>query len=136
MLFTGMLTAVSVIAIAAKFSPKILRRCLGYDWIVDIFLSVGIVALFAGSGTISGLMTATVAGLMISGILYLLRKLWAFEKYEKNPETGKRQWVLYKGEWNLRYIITKIKSFNNIVSENVQVIRNEWNNVPEGVIVQ
>ena len=136
MLFSGMLTAVSIIAIAAKFSPKWLRRCLGYDWIVDLFLSIGIVALFAGSGTISGLMTATVAGLMISGILFLLRKFWKYELYEKNEDTGKREWVLHEGKWDLPFIVSKVKSFKKVVAQKAEVLRHEWNNVPEGVILQ
>ena len=121
MLFSGILTAVSIVAIAAKFSPNFLKRMLGYDWLVDSIMSVGIAVIFGLTGTISGMMTGIYTGLAISAVLYVTKKLWKYQKLEKNTE-GNRVWVEYEGEWNARYFGSQIRKLregkiDRVVSE-------------------
>lgn len=108
MFFSGVLTAVSIVAIAAKFSPTFLKRVLGYEWVVDIIMHGGIAIMFGLTGTISGIMTGIYTGLAVSAILFVTKRLWKYQKLEKNEE-GKRVWVEYEGEWNARYFGAQIR---------------------------
>jgi hypothetical protein len=101
----GFLTAVGFVAIAAKVSPTFLKRVLGYDWIVDLVATVGILAFLGGSGTISGMMIGVTTGLAISAVLFFAKKFWKYSKLEKGTD-GKRHWVEYDGTWTLPFLIT------------------------------
>jgi hypothetical protein len=127
MILSGILTAVSFIAIAAKFSPTFLQKCLGYEWAVDIVFSLGLMWLFAYTGAISGIMIGVITGLAISAILYITKNLYKYQKYERT-DTGGYAWVTYNGKWTIAYFVQKIKASSVVYETFVNEVRSEWNN--------
>ncbi len=125
MFLGGFLTAVGFVAIAAKASPSFLKKVLGYDWIIDLACTVGIMAFLGSSGTISGMMIGVTTGLAISAVLFFAKKFWKYEKLDKNEE-GKLTWVEYNGEWTIAFFISKVRAAfdSTIISD----IKSEWSN--------
>lgn len=109
MWISGFLTAVGFVAIAAKVSPTFIKRVLGYDWIVDLVVTVGIMVFMGGTGTISGMMIGVTTGLAISAVLFFAKKFWKYEKLERN-ESGKMEWVEHKGKWTIPYLVKNARS--------------------------
>ena len=125
MFLGGLLTAVGFVAIAAKCSPKTLKKVLGYDWMVDLLCTVGILALMSGTGTISGMMIGVTTGLAISAVLFLARKIWGYSKYETT--SSGRQWVDHAGQWTMSYLIGKAhRGFNGIPAK-IAEAKTAWN---------
>ncbi len=64
MIFTGLAIFASAAALMLKLKRKVLLRALNYDLAIDVGVSAAV--LIIHWGTFSGLMAATVAGLMTS----------------------------------------------------------------------
>ena len=75
MLSAGLLTALGIVFLLYKVGFK---RVLGYDVIVDIVATIGLMYVF--SGTYSGMMAAIIGGLFISVILIIAKKFVDYEK--------------------------------------------------------
>lgn len=67
-LFAGLLVGLGLMSHALKLG---VRRLAGYDIYVDVMLSFGLILMF--HGTFSGMMIASIGGLIISGMLRLIR---------------------------------------------------------------
>lgn len=85
----GGLTAAAVLIVFLKIG---ILKILGYDILVDIAATVALAYLF--QGTVSGVLSAVIAGLIISIALLVLK---AFMGYEKVIIKGHRiKWQRYK----------------------------------------
>lgn len=122
----GFLSAIGIVTTLAKISPTFLKRVLGYDWVVDILLGFAIIFGFGMTGTISGMMIGVVSDLAVSLVLWVTRKTWKYQLYEKGAD-GKRHWVEYDGEWTIAYLVSKIKSSNGGLKSIVGQIKTAWN---------
>ncbi len=107
MLFSGILTAVGLVAITAKFSRSFLEKILGYDWAIDLMVTLGLPILFYG--TYSGMMTAVITGLSISFILWIAKNLIGYQKYE--VVEGKRVWNRHHGKWTPMFLGEQIHNW-------------------------
>ena len=107
-LFTGILTAVGLVAIVAKFSPSLLKKMLGYDWLIDALVTIGI-PIFMG-GTYSGIMTAVITGLCVSFILFVAKNTYGYSKVETVEDQGfmSAHWVEKSGKWTPYYVAKHI----------------------------
>lgn len=85
-LFMGFLSAIALIIIMARIS---LRRFMGYPVAVDIVGSVLFAFVFAG--TLTGMMVAVVAALVLSGAIWIVRAVSGYERF--NFKT--KQWTYY-----------------------------------------
>lgn len=74
-LFAGLLVGLGLMSHALKLG---VRRLAGYDIYVDVSLSFGLVLMF--HGTFSGMMIASIGGLIISGMLRLIRWTVGYQK--------------------------------------------------------
>ena len=83
MLSAGLLTALGIIFLLYKVGFK---RVLGYDVIVDIVATIGLMYIFAG--TYSGMMAAIIGGLFISVVLIIAKQFVSYKKLSCS-------WVLY-----------------------------------------
>lgn len=108
MLFSGILTAVGLVAIAAKFSPTFLKKILGYDWIIDLVVTFGIPIFMGGSHI--GIMTGVITGLSISLILYIAKNIMGYQKLEKGSGFMGLSWVTKPGKWTPAYIGSSLHS--------------------------
>ena len=124
MIFMGILTAVGLVAITAKFSKSFLQKVLGYDWIVDIGVTLGLPLLFMG--TYSGLASSVVTGLCISLILWISKNIIGYQKY--GTIDGVRKWHHFEGSWTVKSITRK---FRDVVKSDTTSIINDikegWN---------
>ncbi len=124
MWMSGILTAVGFVFIAAKFSPTLLQRMLGYDWVVDAAMTVGIMYVFGATGTISGMMAGVVTGLSISVILWLAKNTGTYQKLSK--ESGHWEWKSYHGKYTLPYIAEALHRWLSGLSTNLVEVKQGW----------
>jgi hypothetical protein len=102
MILGGILTAIGLMIIVIKIDLNLTKLLLGYDWIVDIIMTIGIIILFATTGTISGLMIGVIAGLTISLSLTAGKRLYGYSKIE--IENRRPRIKHYSNTWSLNTI--------------------------------
>lgn len=95
---SSLFVAFEFLSVIGKFSPKWLKRVLGYEWIFDIIMSFGLMIWFASTGSIMGIIISAVSGFLFSLILYAAKQIIGYQKLEKVD--GKRVWVEYEGSWS------------------------------------
>lgn len=99
MIEAGILTALALVIVFAKFPKTALRRILGYDVVADVLVTVGLGALFFG--TYSGMMVAIVAGIILSVVLRVARRYIGYETWDKvtceHCGAAHREWVAHEG---------------------------------------
>ncbi len=78
MIFSGILTAVGFVFIAAKFSKTFLLKCLGKDWLLDLCFTLGLMIWFGSTGTISGIVISAITGLCFSLVLYVAKNTMGY----------------------------------------------------------
>jgi|TARA_B110000208_G_C11486213_1_gene327748 hypothetical protein len=83
MLSAGLLTALGIIFLLYKVGFK---NILGFDILIDIVATIGLMYLFAG--TYSGMMAAIIGGLFISVVLIIAKQFINYKKLSCS-------WVLY-----------------------------------------
>ena len=98
-LTAGGLTAIGLTFLAMKFGNGFVKKLLAYDWAVDVAVTVGLMWIFAISGTISGMLTGIMAGLLISIALYIAKRVVGYKKLVRG-EDGKAYWKDYQGDWS------------------------------------
>lgn len=91
MLFAAVISFVSFWLMLRHFSPKVMRRVVGYMWVTDLVLHGTILYLFFGTSTL-GLIQAEAAGICFSLYLRWYRWAWGFERLHKNG-----RWYRYHG---------------------------------------
>lgn len=72
-----------------------IRRVLGYDAIVDVAVTLNLVAIMGG--TLGGLTAAILAGLFMSILLAIAKKILGYEKLERDGL--KLRWRFYPPTW-------------------------------------
>ena len=88
-------TAGSFIFILYSFSPKVLRTVLGYRVWLDIAMSLGLTLMAIATGTISGLVIGSLSAIVMTISLVAMKKVYGYARFERNPVTGKREFVEY-----------------------------------------
>lgn len=119
----GALGAFEIINLLRQAGDKAFKTVLGYVWIPEIILSIGLPALAALTGTISGVVIAAVSGFMITMTLMVCKKVIGIRKRVKNPITGKKEWKETSGMPFSQYVrelglsvFSKLKTFGiNVV---------------------
>lgn len=90
-----------LLAVAAAASLFILliklniRRVLGYDAAIDVVATLNLVAIFGG--TLGGLTAAIFAGLFLSILLLITKKLLGHEKLVRDGH--RLRWKFYPPTW-------------------------------------
>ena len=91
MLIGGILTGFSVLFMTMKLG---IRKIIGYDAVLDIVLAVILMIFF--HGTAAGMLVALMAGLVISGIMRLVRLFYGYERLELRQIPTKIQIAPFK----------------------------------------
>jgi len=124
MILIGLLTAVGLVAIAAKFSKSFLQKVLGYDWLVDSVVTLGLPILFMG--TYSGMAAAVITGLCISLVLWVAKNIIGYQKY--GTIEGVRKWHKFEGTWTVKSVANKFSNaVHSDVSGVVRDFKDGWN---------
>lgn len=130
MLFSGLLTAVGLVAIAAKFSPTFLKKILGYDWIIDLVVTLGIPIFMGGSHI--GIMTGVITGLCVSLILYVAKNIMGYQKLEKGSGFMGLSWVSKDGKWTPAYIGSSLHNVSrSSIKGAVSDFKQGWNSAED-----
>ena len=76
MLFTGFMIFLGTFLILIKLPRRLMLRVLKYDLVIDITVSV--IVLMIHFGTFSGVMAATIAGLLMSIATSSMKRLFGY----------------------------------------------------------
>lgn len=101
MLEYGMAGVCIVLTIFSMMARTNLRRWLGYNNFVDVTFTILMVLMF--HGTFSGLISASIAGVVMSASLYVSKALLGYERLERQS--------MFKWEW-VRHGGASLPSFN------------------------
>lgn len=83
-----------------------LLRFLGYAGVVDVVFSLAMLTMFAS--TFSGVVASALAGLFMTAILTLLRKLLGYERLVWG-KWYKPEWVYTAPAWNIRGLSSRLQ---------------------------
>lgn len=120
----GALGAFEIINLLRQAGDKAFKTVLGYVWIPEIILSIGLPALAATTGTISGVVIAAVAGFMITMTLMVCKKVVGTRKRVKNPTTGKKEWKETSGMPFSQYVRELgLSVFNKLKTFGINVVK-------------
>ena len=132
MLEGAILTIVAFLLVLLKLSPKIRKRLLGYDLLCDAAVTIGLIFLFGGTGTISGMMISIVAGLLVSVALYIAKNTGKYQRLERKAHPKgmgkwrralhyKWHWQEYDGKWRKSFT----NFYNNMAGNDRHAIEGE-----------
>ena len=76
MLFTGFMIFIGTFLILIKLPRRLMLRALKYDLVIDVTVSV--IVLIIHFGTFSGVMAATIAGLLMSIATSSMKRLFGY----------------------------------------------------------
>lgn len=101
MAVASIMILIAIVALLAKLSPSMMRRTLGYDFVVDCAAFIVMKYLFFGTAT--GMLLAFGGGLMFSIVLMIAKAIIGYEKLERVPCThcGAKplRWVRHPARW-------------------------------------
>lgn len=97
----SMFTAFEFLSVIGKMSTALLKKVLGYEYVVDIIMSFGMMLYFGLTGSITGIIVSAVSGFIFSVALYAAKHIIGYMKLERVPGTWfKFRWVEYPATWN------------------------------------
>jgi len=97
----SMFTAFEFLSIIGKMSTSLLKKVLGYEYVVDIIMSFGMMLYFGLTGSVTGIIVSAVSGFIFSVALYAAKHIIGYKKLERVPGTWfKFRWVEYPATWN------------------------------------
>ncbi len=134
MIFTGVLTAASILVIFAKLGKPTLKKILGYEIHMDVASHVFFVGLGAISGTFSGVVQGLVAALCVAGVLRLAKRVIGYSTRENGV------WVDHPGTWTFESltvsIVSSVKDLINKITAGVVAGLNQINGEKPEVVAE
>lgn len=132
MITGALLTIVAFLLVLLKLSPNTRKKILGYDLFFDILVTAGLIVMFGGTGTVSGMMISIVTGLLFSIALYVAKSIGKYQRLERitHPEgtnAFKRfiktrwHWQEYNGQWRMAFT----RAYNNMAGNGKPSIEGE-----------
>lgn len=109
------LTTAEIFFILYSLDPHWLKVALGYSWVLDLTLGVGMSLVMLSSGSLGGLIMSAISGAVLSLSLITMKKVIGYRKYEMI--NGQRRWVEYP----------KVLTKNNIINFKDKVINKVTN---------
>lgn len=97
--FGSLISAVAVLSVMAKMSPRFLKIALGYEAWIDLAMSVLITVYVGMSGTISGMVIGACTGLLFGMCMFVAARTIGYTKIEMVD--GKRTEVQYPPKWTV-----------------------------------
>lgn len=96
----SVISALAILSVMAKISPRFLKICLGYEAWIDLTLSILISVYVGFSGTISGMVIGACTGLFIGTTLFIAARTIGYTRFEKD-ENGNRIEKSYAPVWTV-----------------------------------
>lgn len=119
---SAVFTAFSFLVILGKMSTSLLKKVLGYEYLLDLVMSFGMMIYFGLTGSIIGMIVAAITGFIFSVALYSAKHIVGYQKLERvNRSWFKWHWVEYDADWNAKsaggFFSRFVKSIGNFVSK-------------------
>ncbi len=108
------LTTAEIFFILYSLNPHWLKVALGYSWVLDLTLGVGISLIMLSTGSVSGLIMSAISGAVLSFSLIAMKKLIGYRKFENGtwyqyaPSLTKDNIIKFKDK-----VVLKTKSLIN-----------------------
>lgn len=93
-------TAFEFLSIIGKASDKWLKRVLGYEYVIDIIMSFGMMFYFSMIGSITGIIVSAITGFIFSAFLYSAKHIVGYSKLH-HVKGLSFEWVTYEGNWSM-----------------------------------
>lgn len=106
MFVVGAISAFEFFYILYSFDKTIFLTVLGYKVYIDAIFGFGITAYMALSGTISGVVIASISGLIFTGVLYVTHKVFGDRKWNSKE----KKWVMSEPKWKLEEMKAKAQT--------------------------
>lgn len=106
MFVVGAISAFEFFYILYSFDKTVFLTVLGYKVYIDAIFGFGITAYMALSGTISGVVIASISGLIFTGVLYVTHKVFGDRKWNSKE----KKWVVTEPKWKTEEIKAKAKT--------------------------
>lgn len=106
MFVVGAISAFEFFYILYSFDKTLFLTVLGYKVYIDAIFGFGITAYMALSGTISGVVIASISGLIFTGVLYVTHKVFGDRKWNSKE----KKWVVTEPKWKLEEMKAKAKT--------------------------
>jgi len=106
MFVVGAISAFEFFYILYSFDKTLFLTVLGYKVYIDAFFGFGITAYMALPGTISGVVIASISGLIFTGVLYVTHKVFGDRKWNSKE----KKWVVTEPKWKLEEMKAKAKT--------------------------
>lgn len=100
LIIAGLLSAFGFVLMMAKFSKRVLRIILGYDWAFDAFITITFMIFM--SGTYSGAMMSIISGICISIVLWITKNVIGYEKLIRKEKDF--VWHRFPGTWTMERV--------------------------------
>ena len=88
----SILTTAELFFIIYSLNPHWLKVALGYSWVLDLTLGVGVSLVMLSTGSVSGLIMSAISGFVLSISLISLKKTIGYRKLKIN-EDGSKVWI-------------------------------------------
>ena len=97
----SLFTAFEFLSVIGKMSKSLLKKVLGYEYLIDIIMSFGLMLYFGLVGSVTGMIVSAVSGFIFSIALYSAKHIVGYSKLHRVQGTWfKFQWVDYPADWN------------------------------------
>lgn len=97
----SLFTAFEFLSVIGKMSQPLLKKVLGYEYLIDIIMSFGLMLYFGITGSVTGIIVSAVSGFIFSAALYSAKHILGYSKLHRIPGTWfKFEWVDYPPNWN------------------------------------
>lgn len=106
MFVVGAISAFEFFYILYSFDKTIFLTVLGYKVYIDAIFGFGITAYMALSGTISGVVIASISGLIFTGVLYVTHKVFGDRKWNSKE----KKWAVTEPKWKIEEMKAKAKT--------------------------
>lgn len=87
------LTTAELFFILYSLNPHWLKVALGYSWVLDITLGLGMSLIMLSTGSLGGLVMSAISGAVLSVSLIAMKKSIGYRKFK--TINGKKCWVEY-----------------------------------------
>ncbi len=97
----SLFTAFEFLSVIGKMSKSLLKKVLGYEYLIDIIMSFGLMLYFGLVGSVTGMIVSAVSGFIFSVALYSAKHIVGYSKLHRVQGTWfKFEWVDYPPDWN------------------------------------
>lgn len=117
------LTTAEIFFILYSLNPHWLKVALGYSWVLDITLGVGMSIMMLSTGSLGGLIMSAISGAVLSLSLLSMKKMIGYRKFKDG------KWTEYAATMNKANLIKYSTKFKDNIIEFKNKCVNKFNTI-------